>query len=136
MISEKVSVLLVEDNKLVKKMSIIVLEQLNCRVDAVSTGRAAIEYAENKIYDLIFMDIGLPDMCGLDVIDQIRKYSAVPIVALTAHSDKEYIAESYKMGASEFLVKPLNNDIGQAMIQRYVIAPPVRQVNMANKLTL
>src|SRR6185437_14797117 len=78
MIAEKVSVLLVEDNKLVRKMSIIVLEQLNCMVDAVSTGRSGIEYANNRHYDLIFMDIGLPDMCGLDVIDQIRKYSKVP----------------------------------------------------------
>ena len=51
---------------------------------------------ENEKIDLIFMDIGLPDMCGLDVIDQIRKYSKVPIIALTAHSDKEYIAELIK----------------------------------------
>lgn len=128
MIAEKVSVLLVEDNKLVRKMSIIVLEQLNCMVDAVSTGRSGIEHANNKHYDLIFMDIGLPDMCGLDVIDQIRKYSKVPIIALTAHSDKEYIAESYKMGANEFLIKPLNNEIGQAMIQRYVSLPVYKMV--------
>lgn len=122
MMTEKISVLLVEDNYLVRKMSAIVLEQLNCRVDAVSTGRSGIEYAGNKNYDLIFMDIGLPDICGLEVIDQIRKNSKVPIIALTAHSDKEYIAESYKMGANEFLVKPLNNDVGQAMIQRYVLS--------------
>lgn len=122
MTSKKISVLLVEDNKLVRKMSIIVLEQLNCLVDAVSTGYSAIKHAEENYYDLIFMDIGLPDMSGLEAIDQIRKYSNVPIVALTAHSDKEYIAESYKMGANEFLVKPLNNDMGQAMLQRYVKA--------------
>ncbi len=121
MITEKISVLLVEDNKLVRKMSIIVLEQLNCKVDAVSTGRSGIEYAGNRHYDLIFMDIGLPDICGLDAINQIRKHSEVPIIALTAHSDREYIAESYKVGANEFFVKPLNNDIGQAMIQRYVV---------------
>jgi CheY-like chemotaxis protein len=129
MIAEKVSVLLVEDNKLVRKMSIIVLEQLNCMVDAVSTGRSGIEYANNRHYDLIFMDIGLPDMCGLDAIDQIRKYSKVPIIALTAHSDKEYIAESYKMGANEFLIKPLNNEMGQAMIQRYAVSLPIQKTS-------
>lgn len=127
MLSEKVSVLLVEDNKLVRKMSVIVLEQLHCKVDAVSTGRSGIEYANKNHYDLIFMDIGLPDMCGLVVIDQIRQYSDVPIIALTAHSDKEYIAQSYKMGANEFLVKPLNNEIGQAMIQRYVVSEVLRE---------
>ena len=118
--SEKVSVLLVEDNKLVRKMSVIVLEELNCLVDAVSTGRLGVEHAIRNNYDLIFMDIGLPDMNGLSAIDEIRRHSNVPIIALTAHSDKEYIAQSYRMGANEFLIKPLNNEIGQAMIQRYV----------------
>lgn len=118
--SDKISVLLVEDNNLVKKMSVIVLEQLNCMVDAVSTGRSGIEYAIRNNYDLIFMDIGLPDMNGLTAIDEIRRHSNVPIIALTAHSDKEYIAESYKMGANEFLVKPLNNEMWQALIQRYL----------------
>lgn len=124
MLDKRVSVLLVEDNKLVRKMSVIVLEQLNCKVDAVETGSSAIEYASKSNYDIIFMDIGLPDMSGLTVISRIRKNNGlndrVPIIALTAHSDKEYIEQSYKMGANEFLVKPLNNEIGQAVLQRYV----------------
>lgn len=120
----KISVLLVEDNKLVRKMSILILEQLNCKVDAVSTGELAIERANKSHYDIIFMDIGLPDICGLSVIHRIRKQSHlndnVPIVALTAHSDKEYIEQSYKVGATEFLVKPLNVDVGHAVLLKYV----------------
>lgn len=119
----KISILLVEDNKLARKMSVIILEQLNCKVEAVSTGKCAIERISRSNYDVIFMDIGLPDMSGLTVIHHIRKNSGlndqVPIIALTAHSDKEYIEESYKMGATEFLVKPLNKDIGHAILERY-----------------
>jgi CheY-like chemotaxis protein len=122
--NKTISVLLVEDNKLVSKMSVLVLEQLNCKVDAVATGLTALEYANKSNYDIIFMDIGLPDICGLTVISHIRQNSelnySVPIIALTAHSDKEYIKQSYQMGATEFLVKPLNNEIGQAVLQRYV----------------
>ena len=122
--NKRVSVLLVEDNKLVSKMSVIVLEQLNCKVDAVATGSSALEYANKSNYDIIFMDIGLPDISGFAVINGIRTNSelnySVPIIALTAHSDKAYIEQCYRVGATEFLIKPLNNEIGQAVIQRYV----------------
>ncbi|MDA8561738.1 response regulator [Gammaproteobacteria bacterium] len=128
--SDKIYVLLVEDNRLVRKMSVLILEQLNCEVDAVSTGMSGIECAQKNNYDLIFMDIGLPDICGLSVINNIRQYSNVPIVALTAHSDKEYILQSFKVGANDFLVKPLNNEVGQAMLQRYAAS------NLAQKVPL
>lgn len=121
-IDKKISVLLVEDNPLVIKMSVIGLEDLNCKVDVVSTGERALEFASKSNYDIIFMDIGLPDISGLTVINHIRKNNglndSVPIIALTAHSDKEYIDLSFKMGATEFMVKPLNN--WQAVLQKYV----------------
>jgi CheY-like chemotaxis protein len=68
------------------------------------------------------MDIGLPDICGIKVIEKIRHSTLnknVPIVALTAHSDKEYVKECYDLGASEFLVKPLSNDIARELLKKY-----------------
>lgn len=125
---KKPSILLVEDNKLVRKMSIIILEHLHCFVDAVTTGSLALEYAEKRSYDLIFMDIGLPDLDGLSVIRSIRAHSLLnkgaPIIALTANSDKEYILESFNVGATDFLVKPLNNDIGKLILQKYAEGYP------------
>ncbi|MES2217715.1 MAG: response regulator [Pseudomonadota bacterium] len=120
---EKTAVLFVEDNKLAQKIGIIILEQCNCEVDAVATGELALQYARKKSYQLIFMDIGLPDMDGLEVIQQIKKIKLnkhVPIIALTAHSDKEYIAQSYEVGASEFLVKPLSDQIAKNLIEKYL----------------
>jgi CheY-like chemotaxis protein len=120
--AKRISVLLVEDNKLVRKMSILILEQLECEVDAVENGRMALEYAEKVHYDIIFMDIGLPDINGLTVIDKIRKNSKcnskTAIIALTAHSDMRYQYESYKMGATDFLVKPLM--IEKEVLEKYV----------------
>lgn len=109
--SRRISILLVEDNQLVRKMSILILEQLECKVDAVENGKLALEYADKKNYDIIFMDIGLPDINGLNVINQIRKKgernSKTAIIALTAHSDMKYQYESYEKGATDFFVKPL-----------------------------
>lgn len=120
----KTAVLFVEDNKLAQKIGIIILEQRGCRVDAVSSGCAALELAQINPYDIIFMDIGLPDIDGLAVIKEIKKIKLnknVPIIALTAHSDQEYIAQSFEMGASEFLVKPLSDQIAQTILTKYLL---------------
>ncbi|HEX2548987.1 MAG TPA: response regulator [Gammaproteobacteria bacterium] len=119
---KRISVLLVEDNKLVRKMSILILQNLECEVDAVENGTLALEFADKTNYDIIFMDIGLPDINGLNVIHQIRKKgkmnSKTAIIALTAHSDLKYQYESFQMGATDFFVKPLM--IEKEVLQKYV----------------
>jgi two-component system, OmpR family, aerobic respiration control sensor histidine kinase ArcB len=120
---EKTSVLFVEDNKLAQKIGVIILEQCDCQVDAVTSGEMALQYARRKSYNIIFMDLGLPDMDGIEVIQQIKKMQLnkhVPIIALTAHSDKEYISQSYEVGASEFLVKPLSDQIAKNILNKYL----------------
>jgi two-component system aerobic respiration control sensor histidine kinase ArcB len=120
---EKTSVLFVEDNKLAQKIGIIILEQCDCLVDAATSGEMALQFARRKSYDLIFMDLGLPDIDGLEVIQQIKKSQLnkhVPVIALTAHSDKEYISQTYEVGASEYLVKPLSDKIAKNMIDKYL----------------
>jgi len=119
---EKISVLFVEDNALASKLGALILEELNCSVDVVSSGETAVELATKKTYRIIFMDIGLPDIDGLVVIKKIRNInSKVPIIALTAHSDKDYVAQSYAAGASEFLVKPLSNELAGEILKRYLV---------------
>lgn len=121
----KISVLLVEDNKIARKMGIIILEELNCHVESAVTGRSAIELSSQNNYDLILMDIGLPDIDGIFVIREIRNEQNinkdVPIIALSAHSDKEYIAQSFEEGATDFLVKPLSPKVGQALLEKYFL---------------
>src|SRR5690606_12241936 len=82
-----------------------------------------INFCNQQNYDIILMDIGLPDMNGLSVISRIRKNSLLnkntPIIALTAHSDKEYIQQSFVMGANDFLVKPLNYELGKTILHKY-----------------
>lgn len=117
-----ISVLLVEDNDLVKKISVIILEQLYCQVEAVATGSLAIECASKRLYDIILMDIALPDISGLNVIHCIRNMVSnqqVPIIALTAYSDQAYREQSLKAGANAYLMKPLSYEIGQVILTQY-----------------
>jgi two-component system sensor histidine kinase BarA len=64
-------------------------------------------------YDLIFLDIGLPDTTGLELVRKIRhikKFQTTPIIALTAHDDKDIRKACYDAGFSSFLVKPIDKE--------------------------
>ena len=82
------NVLVVEDNLINQKVSKILLEQVGCKVDIADCAKEALEKVK-KPYDIVFMDIGLPDMDGFQVVEKIREREApeqhVPIVAMTAH---------------------------------------------------
>ncbi len=89
-----------------------VMTSLHCDVDIAGTGKEAIEIFEAGKYQLIFADLGLPDISGNDVISQFRKkeegtlYRA-PIIALTAHITEEIKEECAKAGTDEVCYKPL-----------------------------
>lgn len=93
-------VLLVEDNSAAAMGGELLLKRLHCSVDIASKGSQAIKYAQIKAYDLILMDIGLPDFDGLEVVRIIRtfpdiKKAQVPIVALTGHAGDAKKEQSY-----------------------------------------
>jgi two-component system aerobic respiration control sensor histidine kinase ArcB len=69
---EKNSILLVEDQLIAAKVVNIMLDKLNCHVDVASDGKIAVQLAQEKDYDLIFMDIGLPEIDGYEATRRIR----------------------------------------------------------------
>lgn len=101
-------VLLVEDLPLAAKIARYILSDLNCDVDHVSTGADAVNKARSDVYDLIFMDVGLPDATGFEVTQRIRAAGvATPIYALTAHTDVDHRQQAIRAGMTGFLTKPL-----------------------------
>lgn len=105
------TILVVEDNPSNMELVEDILVALDFEVDLAENGKETFNKIEKKIYDLVLMDIGLPDMSGVDVAKQIWKYpdyKGVPVVALTAYTmkgDKEkYLAE----GFVEYIQKPIN----------------------------
>ncbi len=106
-------ILLVEDNPLAQKISKSMLEDLGCQVDIASSGDEALRLVKRG-YDMVFMDIGLPDQDGMEVTRKIRAYkngiNRVPIIAMTAHvsdADKRLCLES---GMDDFISKPISYD--------------------------
>lgn len=119
-------ILLVEDHPIAQKMASTVLESLNCQVDVAGDGETALSKVQNKIYDLIFMDIGLPDIDGHTVARKIREYEKntrhILIVALTANTDDEERAKVMASGMDDFYAKPLTPQIAQQILSKYFIS--------------
>ncbi|AHE67926.1 PAS domain S-box [Legionella oakridgensis ATCC 33761 = DSM 21215] len=87
-------VLVVEDNVIAQTVAKSILAQLDCDTDIAETGKKAVELWKQGHYDLMFMDIGLPDIDGYEVtrlirVQELAKNTHVPIIALTAHAGDE-----------------------------------------------
>lgn len=120
---QKNTILLVEDQAFVAKITKINFSELNCNVDIALDGKTAIEQANNNIYDLIIMDIGLPDIDGYEVTKKIRLSELnanVPIVALTAHADDESQKRCIQSGMNGILIKPLLKEKAQSLLDTYI----------------
>lgn len=105
-------VLVVEDNSIAQTVARSILSKLNCNADIAETGKKAVELWKSHHYDLIFMDIGLPDMDGYDVTHLIRVHELAkkihtPIIALTAHAGDENKKRCIDAGMNAVLTKPL-----------------------------
>jgi nitrogen-specific signal transduction histidine kinase/CheY-like chemotaxis protein len=118
-------ILLVEDNTIAAQVVSHMISTLGCnKVDVADTGKMAIQLAKNNVYDLIFMDIGLPDIDGYETTKQIRlnelNKNHVPIIALTAHveeNNKEFLIDS---GIDAMLCKPLLKDKAKDILNFFI----------------
>ena len=101
-------VLVVDDEKLIVKGIRFSLEQDGMEVDCAYDGEEAVEKAKDKKYDIILLDLMLPKMDGLEVCQQIREFSNVPIVMLTAKGDDMDKILGLEYGADDYVTKPFN----------------------------
>lgn len=101
-------VLVVDDEKLIVKGIRFSLEQDNMEVDCAYDGEEALEKVRNHQYDIILLDIMLPKLSGLEVCQQIREFSNVPIVMLTAKGEDMDKILGLEYGADDYITKPFN----------------------------
>ena len=101
-------VLVVDDEKLIVKGIRFSLEQDGMEVECAYDGEEALDMAKNNDYDIILLDIMLPKMNGLEVCQQIREFSNVPIIMLTAKGDDMDKIMGLEYGADDYITKPFN----------------------------
>ena len=101
-------ILVVDDEKLIVKGIRFSLEQDDMEVDCAYDGEEALKLARENTYDMILLDLMLPKCDGLTVCQQIREYSDVPIIMLTAKGEDMDKIMGLEYGADDYITKPFN----------------------------
>ena len=131
----KSHILVVEDQPIAAQVVSNMLLKLECKVDVAPDGKIAIERIKENGYDLVFMDIGLPELDGYKTTQQIRLYelsknSHVPIIALTAHVDDENKKKCLDVGMNAVVTKPLTKEKAEEILNAFI---PYREKFYTNK---
>ena len=101
-------VLVVDDEKLIVKGIRFSLEQDGMEVDCAYDGEEALSFAKENSYDIILLDVMLPKLSGFEVCQQIREFSNVPIIMLTARGEDMDKILGLEYGADDYMTKPFN----------------------------
>jgi signal transduction histidine kinase/ligand-binding sensor domain-containing protein/CheY-like chemotaxis protein len=124
-------VLLAEDNAINQRLATRLLEKRGHKVDVTATGREALEKLQTGHYDVVLMDVQMPDMDGLQATALIREREAglgmhTPIIALTAHTMKGDRERCLNAGMDDFITKPVNAEELIAVVEATAAAFAVR----------
>ncbi len=119
------SILLAEDNLVNQKVAMRVLSHLGYQADIAANGLEVIKAIASKSYDLIFMDIQMPEMDGLETTKYIRKQEVksqltpIAIVAITANASHDDQDICRKAGMNDYISKPIQISELKTILQRY-----------------
>jgi two-component system, OmpR family, KDP operon response regulator KdpE len=102
----KANILLIEDDPAIRRMLSIAFQDSGLTAIEAGTGQDGIKAVARHQPDLILLDIGLPDMSGLDVVESVRSWSKVPIIILSANGQEHLKVECLECGADDYVTKP------------------------------
>ncbi|MCL2648539.1 MAG: response regulator [Phycisphaerales bacterium] len=130
-------VLLAEDNVVNQEVATAILSEMDCVVTVANNGAEAVAAVQKQTFDLVFMDVQMPEVSGIEATKQIRQWEQdrgvedakrLPIVAMTAHAMKTDINRCLEAGMDEYISKPVNScriaEVISALIARRYQAPP------------
>jgi len=129
----RIRILLAEDNNVNRKLALHLLEKFGFQADAVANGREAVEALTMTPYDLVLMDLQMPEMDGLEATRIIRNPNSkvrnheVPIIALTAHAMTGDRERCLKNGMNDYISKPIQPDDLLATIKRNISTQEAKQ---------
>jgi len=109
-------ILLVEDDELASEVISTYLIDCGFKIDYVFTATDGVAYIKHEGYDLLILDINLPDFNGYEVLKNIRKHTSLPVIVTSAYSDTKSKVMAFKYGASDYMVKPLDLEELEARI--------------------
>ena len=119
-------VLLVEDNEVNRKVGTIMLRRLGCSITVAHDGFEALEILRNEDFDLVFMDIQMPILDGIEVVKRIRNGAEgiarpnVPVIAMTARALHDYRDECFEAGMDDYIAKPVKLQVLEEILMKWL----------------
>ena len=107
---KKQRILIVEDDKAIRHFIMVSLQSQNYEYFIAENGKSAIEQTAAIDPDVILLDLGLPDLDGVEVIERIREWSDIPIIVVSARGNDSDKVKALDMGANDYLTKPFSLD--------------------------
>mgnify|MGYP005799911515 FL=1 len=105
--THKLSILLVEDEKNICDFITTALSAQDYRLTTAHTGQEALPIITSQCPDLILLDLGLPDMDGMEIIRQVRTWASIPIIVISARTQEQEKVRALDLGADDYLTKPI-----------------------------
>jgi len=102
------AVLVIDDERAIRRLLQTSLEARGYRVRSVATGEAGLLALADQPADMVILDLGLPDLDGLTVLQRLREWSQVPVIVLSVRSDEQQKIDALDLGADDYLTKPFS----------------------------
>jgi DNA-binding response OmpR family regulator len=113
------TILIVDDEPKLARSLALILQRAGYRVTTAATAREGLQFLQAGPFDLVFLDIKLPDQSGIQLLPQIRRlYPDMPVVILTAHASLDTAIEAVRAGASDYLLKPIDPEAILARVNK------------------
>ena len=115
------SLLFIEDDDQIRLTLTMALEDEGYRVTEAATGRSGLDSFAGSDFDLVLLDLRLPDISGFEVCRELRRASIVPVIMVTAQTDTHDLVAGLEAGADDYVTKPLNARAGgthRALLRR------------------
>ena len=105
--THKTSILLVEDEKNICDFISTSLSAQDYKITETHSGKEALPIITSQCPDLILLDLGLPDMDGMEIIKQVRTWASIPIIVISARTQEQEKVKALDLGADDYLTKPI-----------------------------
>jgi len=104
----KSKILVVDDEERIRRLIRMYLEREDFLIEEAENGKEALDLALNNDYDLILLDIMMPEMDGIEVCEELRKEKTTPVIMLTAKGEEANRVQGFEVGADDYIVKPFS----------------------------
>ena len=112
----RTKILLVEDDETASELIYYFLEDCGFEVKPVFTASDSVSYLRNEHFDIVLLDINLPDFSGFEVLKSLRGHTSVPVIVTSAYGDTVSKLTAFKFGATDYMVKPVDMEELEARI--------------------